>query len=230
MDNTPDDQPDPARQRQPEILRHAAEALHAMLPAPQENTPEGWAERDRLALAIVASLLPTNLVEADLAAHHVAATAHAGECLRQAAQHRANPQFAGVLRAQAATFGREARSYQALLLRVQAVRRKRHANEAFRAADAATEQRVYRQMMEALERLPPQRPPAPARQANPPAPPRQPAPAPQASPPARPRQPAPAPQAGPPARPRSPVRARDPGLRRDDIMPLSHYIPHKTIH
>jgi hypothetical protein len=202
MDNTPDDQPDPARERQQEILRHAAEALHAMLPAPQENTPEGWAERDRLALAIVTSLLPTNLVEADLAAHHVAATAHAGECLRQAAQHRADPQFAGVLCAQAATFGREARSYQALLLRVQAVRRKRHANEAFRAADAETEQRVYRLMMEALERLPP-RPPRPS---------------------------APAPQASPPAPPRSPARARDPGLRRDDIMPLSHYIPHKTIH
>jgi hypothetical protein len=230
MDNTPHDQPDPARQRQPEILRHAAEALREMLPAPQENTPEGWAERDRLALAIVASLLPATLVEADLAAHHVAATAHACECLRQAAHHRANPQLAGVLRAQAATFGREARSYQSMLLRVQAVRRKRHANEAFRAADAATEQRVYRLMMEALESLPPPRPRPPAPQANPAAPPRQATLALQANPPAPPRHPAPAPQVSPPAPPPQSVRPRDPGPRRNDIMPLSHYIPHKTIH
>jgi hypothetical protein len=48
------------------------------------DTPEDAARRDNTAIAHVASLLPANTDEADLAALYVAAQACAMECLRLA--------------------------------------------------------------------------------------------------------------------------------------------------
>src|SRR5208337_1903423 len=117
MSNAPQQPPDPADQRQRDILDEALRILRATLPRPLADTPEARARRDRVALAEVVSLAPANLVEAGLAAHGVVAAAHAADCLRQAAQHAADPKCVAHLRAQAASMGREARSYHALLLK-----------------------------------------------------------------------------------------------------------------
>ncbi len=153
MNDAPPRQPDPADQRQRDILDEVSRILRDALPRPLADTPEAWARRDRVALAEVVCLAPASLAEAGLAAHGVAAAAHAADCLRQAAQHAADPKRAGQLRAQAASMGREARSYHSMLLKVQAVRRKRDANPAIREAHARTEQYVLRQLTEALERI-----------------------------------------------------------------------------
>ncbi len=168
MGNTPQQQPDPADQRQRDILDKVSRILRDALPRPLADTPEARAHRDRAALAEAVSLAPGNLVEAGLAAHGVAAAAHAADRLRLAAQHAADPKCAGRLRAQAASMGREARSHHALLLKAQAVRRKRDADPAARERDAQTEQSIRRQMTEALESIqakaaPPAAAPEPAR-------------------------------------------------------------------
>jgi hypothetical protein len=153
MNDTPQQQPDPAEQRRWAIFDEVRRILHATLPPPLADTPEAWALRDSAALAAVVSLAPVNMAEAALAAHHVVAMDHASDCLRLAAQHAADPEVAGRLRDQAASMGRVARGYQSMLLKVQAVRRKRQANPVTRESDARTEQYVLRQMTEALESI-----------------------------------------------------------------------------
>jgi len=153
MNDTPQQPPDPADQRQRDIYDEALRSLRATLPPPLTDTPEAWARRDRVALAEVAALAPANLAEADLATQYVITLAHGEYCLRLAAQHAADPKLAGKLRAQSASMGREARSTHRLLLKVQAVRRKRQADPVTREADARTEQYVRHQLMEALKSI-----------------------------------------------------------------------------
>jgi len=161
MESTPQYQPDPAVQLQQDIYALAAEILRATLPPPLVDTPEAWARRDRVALAAVAALVPGNPAEAKLAARHVAEGEHADDCLRLAAQHAADLKQAAQLRAQAASMSREARGCLSSLLRLQAVRKKREANDATRDSAAITEHCVFGLMTDALERAPP-RPPAAA--------------------------------------------------------------------
>ena len=168
MTATPPPHPqDPDLQLQRDIHRVAAEILRAMLPPPLTDTPEAWDLRNRAALAEVASLIPGNPAEARLAARQVAAGAHADDCMRQVAWHRADPKRADQLRAQAAKMGREARGYAATLLRLQAVRKKRDANDDTRESAAWTEHSFLGLMTQALDSLPPDVPP-PAPEAAPP--------------------------------------------------------------
>ncbi len=153
--------PDPAQQCLQDIYDEATENLCDMLPPPRVGTPEARARRDRVAVGKVASLVPAGAAEADLAVHHVAAMAHAKDCLRQAVHHRADLKQAGQLRAQSASMGREARGYMGKLLSLQAARRKREATDKSRSSAALTEQCVLGLMTDALRRLPPPEEPAP---------------------------------------------------------------------
>jgi hypothetical protein len=155
MINAPQPPSDLALQRQQEIYHQAIGTLRGTLPPPLTDTPEAWADRDRTAIAMVAALAPANAAEASLAAWHVATMAHAGECLREAVRHAADPKRAAESRTQAANMGREARGGLDSLLRLQTARQNREADRAARERDARTEQRVRGLMLEALQTMPP---------------------------------------------------------------------------
>ena len=152
----PDNTADPDLQLPRDIYHQLVHSLFAMLPADPSGTQEDRSRQARVALAQVAALLPANADEADLAAHYVAASAHAADCLRQAARNATHFDCATKCRAQASAMMRQARGYRSLLLRVQAARQKREANDTTRERDAWTGQAVLGLMAEAL-----QPPPAP---------------------------------------------------------------------
>ena len=156
--DAPDAAPDPDPQRQRQIYLQLVHELLAMLPPAVDTGPDTRASLDRriqTATALVAAMLPATAEEADLAVHAVAASAHASDCLRQAVQQASDPAMALKLRAQAASMGREARGYRALLLRLQAAREKREANDTAREAAAWTEHCVAGLMTQAVDSLPP---------------------------------------------------------------------------
>jgi hypothetical protein len=155
--------PEPGVELTREVYRQAIITLRAGLPAPAEDTPEAWLARDRIAIAKVASLVPGNPVEVDLAANHVAAIAQSQECNRLVALHAGDLKTANQLRAQSASMGREARGYANTLLRLQAVRAKREAKDDTRENAAWTEHSVFGLMTDALEGLPAKPPQAAAR-------------------------------------------------------------------
>jgi hypothetical protein len=158
MNDTP--QPhDPDLQLHGEIHYRAATLLRSMLPPPLIDTPEERAIRDQAALAEAVALIPGNLKEVSLAVRSVAAAAHQADCIRLAVLHADDPKRAAQLSAQAASMGREERGSLGMLLRLQAVRKKREANETERESAALTEQSLLGLMTEGLERIPP--PPAP---------------------------------------------------------------------
>jgi len=138
--------------------------LRASLPPLVPDTPEALAHRDKAAIAHVASLLPANADEANLAALYVAADAQAFECLRLARQPGLDTTLAMKCNAQVASMMRQARATRTLLLRVQAERRKLEANSAAAEHAAWTEHCAAGLMMQALPGAPPMElpePPAP---------------------------------------------------------------------
>jgi hypothetical protein len=154
--------PDLDLQLERDIYYVVVQALREGLPPPVEDTPEGWLRRDRTAIATVASLVPVSSAEARLAAHHVAAIAHSDEALRQVVLQAANPKLVAQARAWSASMGREARGFLGSLLRLQAVRQKREANDASRESAAWSERSALGLMTEAMEIMPPASVPAPA--------------------------------------------------------------------
>ena len=144
----------PEHQLQDDIRLQVTEALRGMLPPPIVDTDEAWARRDRTALAVVHSLNPASPVEVVLATHHVAALAHAAECLNQLGQVIADPKVAAKLRAQHASMGREARGYLTKLQSVQKLRRQCEDNDTERQSAALTGHCTLGLMTEALEKLP----------------------------------------------------------------------------
>jgi hypothetical protein len=153
---------DPAHQLQRDIYLAALNTLRDALPLVVDETPDAWFRRARAAIAQVAAMVPANADEAGLAASAVAARAQATACYGQIAEHAGDFAGASKARAQAASMGRESRGYQSLLLRVQAVRIRREANDAARDSAAWTERAVQGLMTDALATVPPPRPPAPA--------------------------------------------------------------------
>jgi hypothetical protein len=153
----PDTSPDPNPQLQREIYLQLVHELVSMLPPPVDTGPDKRAALDRrikTATALVSGMLPATAEEADLAVHAVAAGAHASDCLRQAVRSAGDPAIALKLRAQAASMGREARGYRGLLLRLQAVREKREADDKAREAAAWTEHCVAGLMTQGFEAVP----------------------------------------------------------------------------
>lgn len=139
--------------------------LRTSLPLPGTDSPEDTALRDRAAIAHIACLLPADPEEANLAVQYVAASAQAHDSLRLA--HEPSASLGQILKcvAQSASMMRQARSWRALLLRVQAERRKHDAD----TADAAhgTGQPAISLMAEALAHAPPAPEPVQAQQPQP---------------------------------------------------------------
>jgi hypothetical protein len=143
------EQPDITRRLPRHIYYQVIHTLRATL-APVSDTPEDLARRDNAAIAQVAALLPANADEANLAALYVAAGAYAMDCLRLARERA--PDHVWVLKcgAQAASTMRQARATRSLLLRVQAERQKRQADQAAVDTAARTEHCAIELMAEAL--------------------------------------------------------------------------------
>ena len=159
MTQSPDDparlNTDPRHLPPGEVLQDLAMALRGALPPPAEDTPEGWARRDRAAMQTVASLQPANAIEGRLAVQFVVADAQASDCLRLV---RAQPQEAEAAlqcMAQATKLMRESKNSLGLLLRMQAKRRAT-------AKDAAAANRAAWTKYNALEMRQATLPAAPA--------------------------------------------------------------------
>ena len=178
MDTTP--QPsNPAPDLARDTYYQLVHTLRGSLPPPVTDTPEDLARRDNAAIAHVASLLPVNADEANLAVQHVAANAAAMDCLRVAREYAtADHAFFLKCNARAISMMRQARAARELLLRVQAERRKREADNAAADRAAWTEHCTIGLMTDALGTAPP----APPAEPPPPAPPQQPTEEPEADP------------------------------------------------
>jgi hypothetical protein len=164
-------QPDLDLQLERDIYYVVTQTLRGSLPPPIEDTPEGWLRRDRTAIATVASLVPVSSAEARLAAHHVAAVAHSDDALRQTVLQAADPKRVAQARAWSASMGREARGFLGSLLRLQAARQKREANDASRESAAWSERSTLGLMTQAMEIMPPASVPEAAPPAEAPSPP-----------------------------------------------------------
>jgi hypothetical protein len=147
--------------------------LRAALPPPVTDTPEDLVRRDNAAIALVAALFPATADEASLAATYVAANAQAMDCLRLVRQYPDDPNFILKFTARSAGLMREARATWSLLLRVQAERRRREADNAATDRAAWTEHCAIGLMAQALGRaapgamVEPPPPPVPAAEEDP---------------------------------------------------------------
>ena len=158
----------PAHDLARDTYYHLIHTLRDSLPPPVTDTPEDLARRDNAAIAHVASLLPVNADEANLAVQHVAANAAAMDCLRIAREYATSDHaFFLKFNARAISMMRQARAARELLLRVQAERRAREADHAAADRAAWTEHCAIGLMTDALGT------PPPAPMAEPPPPPPQ---------------------------------------------------------
>jgi hypothetical protein len=153
--------PDLALQLPRDIYYLVVYTLRGMLPPPETDTPEAEARRDRAAIALVASMLPANGEEAHLAARSVGFAIYAMDCLRQARDFRGDPPFFLKCNAQAVSTERKAQSARSLLLRLQAERRKREADNATADKAAWSEHCAIGLMADALGHASPAATPEP---------------------------------------------------------------------
>jgi hypothetical protein len=161
----------------------AIHTLRGSLPPPVTDAPDDVIRRDNAAIAQVASLLPANAAEAELAAQYVAACAQAMECLREARDPAAPLGFVVQCRTHAASMMRQSQGALRLLLRLQAVRQQREADAAATERAAWTEHCAAALMAQSLAGAPPASvdlPPAPPPAAPVPEPPAEPVPDPAA--------------------------------------------------
>jgi hypothetical protein len=160
--------PDLTLQLPRDMFYQLVHSLRAALPPPATNSPEDFVRRDNAAIATIASLLPANGDEANLAALYVAASAEALECQRLARAYPSDLAFVVKITARADSMMRQAKGFRSLLLRVQAVRQKRESNAASLDQAAWIEHCAIGLMAEALGRRPPapmaEPAPAPAEQ------------------------------------------------------------------
>jgi hypothetical protein len=153
MDQSPPSEaPDLTLQLPRDIYYQIVHTLRGALPPPLTDTADDLARRDNAAIGAVACLLPANAEEADLAAQFVAANAQAMECLRLARVHAADTSQVLRCTAQSANMMRQARGARSLLLRVQAARQKREANNVATDKAAWIEHCAIGLMAEALGR------------------------------------------------------------------------------
>ena len=137
--------------------------LRGLLPPPETDTPEAEARRDRAAIARVASMLPANDEEADLASRCVGHAAYGMDCLRLAREYRGSDHsFFLKCTAQASSTERKAQSARLLLQRLQAERRKREADSTATDQDAWTEHCAIGMMADALGDPSPEATPEPS--------------------------------------------------------------------
>jgi len=140
MSDAPTTEPaaDPFQLLSKAVYRTIIADLYAGVPPPDLTDPELIAERVHAAIAEIAAMCPVNADEARIAARAVIADAQARECIRHARTLFNDPIRAMKSHAQANHDMRTANAARSLLLRVQAVRRKREAVQATREQDAWT--------------------------------------------------------------------------------------------
>jgi hypothetical protein len=129
--------------------------LRGLLPPPDTNAPDAETRRDHAAIALVASMLPGNAEEADLASRCVGHAAYGMHCLRQARAHLNDLSAFLKCNAQAASMERRAQSGRTLLQRLQAERRKREADPAAAGKAEWIEHCAIGLMAAALDHAPP---------------------------------------------------------------------------
>ena len=135
----PNPSEDPAIFRYLAANRHLAHQLTSLLPPPPDDTPEARLYRDTAAIAAVAALLPAGTAETNLAISHIAANAHAMECMRVANTPDIPLDKALKCLAQSASMLRQALSALRALQRMQAIRGKREATPEQAGSAAMTE-------------------------------------------------------------------------------------------
>ncbi|HME21121.1 MAG TPA: hypothetical protein VKI44_07140 [Acetobacteraceae bacterium] len=163
------EQPDLSLQLPRDLYWLILHTLRGLLPPPDTDAPDAETRRDRAAIALVASMLPGNAEEADLASRCVAHAAYGMHCLRQARVYRNDVSVFLKCSAQAASMERRAQSGRSLLQRLQAERRKREADAAATEQAAWVEHCAIGMMADALASVPatptaappPEMPPAP---------------------------------------------------------------------
>ena len=109
------------------LSREIYAALCSNLPTPSPDTPAARAAREERALTFLATLVPENSAEAELAVQTVAADVHSKDCLRAASRPGLDPDQQRRCRAQAATMMRAMQTGVRLLQRTQALREKAEA-------------------------------------------------------------------------------------------------------
>lgn len=135
---------------EPDLYRYTMQTLVRALPPPPEGVDTDYVQ---LAIEQMAAMAPANAAEADIAAHYIACTAHAANCLRMAQAPDAEPDTVRLWSKHGATLMREARMIRSQLMRVQATRIRRDADPVTRAQDAAVREAVQRGLQEALTAL-----------------------------------------------------------------------------
>ncbi len=148
---------DPFFQLPRDIYYQIVHRLKEDLPPPLTEASEDLARRDNAFIAQIASMLPANAQEANIAAQHVAAQAHAMACLRDARMPNQTTKVMLQCTAQAASMMRQANAACSLLLRVQSARHKREANNQVLDQANMLEHCTMSLMIDALGRTPPVR-------------------------------------------------------------------------
>ena len=152
--------PDLSLQLLRDTYYQVAQTLHALLPPPVTNEPADEIRRDNAAIALVASLLPANADEANLAMQYALACAQAQECVRLARLVPDDPSHVLRCTGKATSMMSQARGFHSLLQRMQAARSKREKDAAALNSANWTEHCVISLMADALGRTQPA-PPAP---------------------------------------------------------------------
>lgn len=123
--NASDHQADPFQQLPRAVYGAIVADLYTDIPPPDLTDPELITQRVHAAIAEIACMCPVNAEEARIAARVVTADAQARDCIRHARSLFNDPLAAMKCHAQANHFLRTANASRAMLLRVQAARRKR---------------------------------------------------------------------------------------------------------
>lgn len=159
--------PNPFDQVSDSVFRYVVHCLYKDVLPPDVTDPTQVRLIIDAGIAAVASMIPANADEANIAVRVVTADANASACIGYANQLAGAYEFvaAGKCRAQANQLHRTANAARALLLRVQAARRKREADRTICDKDGWHEHCVTGLMVAAAKGAPapaPEPPPAPA--------------------------------------------------------------------
>ena len=163
MENAPS--PNPTTNLPTQLYQQLVYTLTDLLPPPLDGSSGALRARNHAAIAKVASMLPVNANELDLAAQCIAARAQAEDILRLLRQNTDDIQLVMRLNAQYSSMMRTSLSVHARLMRVQAVRQKREAIDGAATEDAWTQHITEQSMLKVadpdIERLRPAPQPAP---------------------------------------------------------------------
>jgi hypothetical protein len=143
--------PHPSTNLSTHLYYQVVYTLTDLLPPPLDNTPDALRTRNRAAIAKVASMLPVNANEVDLAAQCIAARAQAEDILRLLRENTDDIHLVMRLNAQYSSMVRTSLSVHGRLMRVQAARQKREAIEGAATEDAWTLHIAEQSMLKVAE-------------------------------------------------------------------------------